>query len=143
MKNDGHGQPIRDSVPWKSGCTKNPRWLKNVFLFNTEISAKQLKKTTLYVVLSRWWGVVRRLRAKVSPWLSSWAPTTGEFQGCITNYGQLTSNHFEQAFTFTLQVRPKRKREVQRRLLASFLCLCYGGECKVCLKDPISLVFVF
>ena len=39
MKNDG--QPIRDSVPW---CTKDPRWLNNVFLFSTEIWAEQLKK---------------------------------------------------------------------------------------------------
>ena len=42
MKNDG--QPIRDSVPWNSRCTKDPRWLNNVFLFSTEIWAEQLKK---------------------------------------------------------------------------------------------------
>ena len=42
MKNDG--QPIRDSVPWNSRCTKDPCWLNNVFLFSTEIWAEQLKK---------------------------------------------------------------------------------------------------
>ena len=42
MKNDG--QPIRDSVPWNSRCTKDPRWLNNVFLFSTEIWVEQLKK---------------------------------------------------------------------------------------------------
>ena len=43
MKNNG--RPIRDSVPWNSLCTKDPRWLNNRFLFNTEIWAEQLKKT--------------------------------------------------------------------------------------------------
>ena len=43
MKNDG--QPIRDSVPWNSRCTKDPCWLNNVFLFSTEIWTKQLKNT--------------------------------------------------------------------------------------------------
>ena len=43
MKSDG--QPIRDSVPWNSRCTKDPRWLNNIFLFSTEIWAEQLKKT--------------------------------------------------------------------------------------------------
>ena len=42
MKNDG--QPIRDSVPWNSRCTKDPCWLNIVFLFSTEIWAEQLKK---------------------------------------------------------------------------------------------------
>ena len=42
MKHDG--QPIRDSVPWNSQCTKDPGWLNNVFLFSTEIWAEQLKK---------------------------------------------------------------------------------------------------
>ena len=42
MKNDG--QPIRDSVPWNSRYTKDPRWLNNVFIFSTEIWAEQLKK---------------------------------------------------------------------------------------------------
>ena len=47
MKNDG--QPIRDSVPWNSRCTKDLRWLNNVFLFSTEIGADQSKKITLYI----------------------------------------------------------------------------------------------
>ena len=34
----------------------------------------------IYGVLSRWLGVVRRWRARVSLWLSSWAPTIGERQ---------------------------------------------------------------
>ena len=42
MKNDG--QPIRDSVPWNFWCTKDPRWLNNIFLFSTENWAEQLKK---------------------------------------------------------------------------------------------------
>ena len=42
MKNAG--QPIRDSLPWYFWCTKDPRWLNNVFLFSTEIWAEQLKK---------------------------------------------------------------------------------------------------
>ena len=29
MKN--YGQPIRDSVPWNSQCTKDPCWLNNIF----------------------------------------------------------------------------------------------------------------
>ena len=39
MKNDG--QPISDSVPWNSRCTKDPHWLDNVFLFSSEIWAEQ------------------------------------------------------------------------------------------------------
>ena len=39
-----NGQPIRNSVPWNSRCTKDPGWLNNVFLFSTEIWAEQLKK---------------------------------------------------------------------------------------------------
>ena len=42
MKNNR--QPIRDSVPWNSQCTKDPRWLNNVFLFSTESWVEQLKK---------------------------------------------------------------------------------------------------
>ena len=42
MKSDG--QPIKESVPWSSRCTVDPRWLNNIFLFSTEISADQLKK---------------------------------------------------------------------------------------------------
>ena len=51
MKNNG--QPIRDSVPWNSRCTKDPRWLNNVFIFSTEIWAEQLKKSTLYRMLQK------------------------------------------------------------------------------------------
>ena len=43
------GESIRDSVPWNSRCTKDPRCLNNVFLFSTEIWAEQLKNT-LYVL---------------------------------------------------------------------------------------------
>ena len=43
-----NGQPIRDSVPWNSQFTKDPRWLNNVFLFSTEIWAEHFKKNTLY-----------------------------------------------------------------------------------------------
>ena len=35
---------FRDSVPWNFWCTKDPRWLNNIFLFSTEILAEQLKK---------------------------------------------------------------------------------------------------
>ena len=51
MKNNG--QPMRDSVPWNFQCTKDPRWLNNVFLFSTEIWADQLKKNTLYNSMTR------------------------------------------------------------------------------------------
>ena len=50
MKNDG--QPIRDSVPLNSQCTKDPRKFNNVFLFSTEIWAKQLKKHPVYILAS-------------------------------------------------------------------------------------------
>ena len=43
MKNDG--QPIIDSVPWNSRCTKDHRWLNNAFPFSAEIWAEQLEKT--------------------------------------------------------------------------------------------------
>ena len=42
MKNDE--QPIRDSVPWYSRYTRDPRCLNTVFLFSTEIRADQSKK---------------------------------------------------------------------------------------------------
>ena len=48
MKNIG--QPIRDSLPWYSWCTKDPRWLNNVFLFSTEIWAEQLEKPPAYFI---------------------------------------------------------------------------------------------
>ena len=51
MKNDG--QPIRYSVPRNSRCTKDPRWLNNVFLFSTEIWADQLKKHPVCIVLPK------------------------------------------------------------------------------------------
>ena len=50
MKNDG--QPIRDSVPWNSRCTKDPHWLNNIFLFSTEIWAEQLKKPPCILYIS-------------------------------------------------------------------------------------------
>ena len=40
-----NGQPIIDSVPWNSCCTKDPRWLNNVFLFSIEVWAEHLEKT--------------------------------------------------------------------------------------------------
>ena len=53
MKNVG--QPIRDSAPWISQCTKGPRWLNNIFLLSTEIWAEQLKKAPW----CRWKGGAR------------------------------------------------------------------------------------
>ena len=51
-------QPIRDPVPWNSRCTKDPRWLNNVFLFSTEIWTEQLKKhpvcTCLCLLTTTW-----------------------------------------------------------------------------------------
>ena len=47
-------QPIRGSVPWNSRCTKDSRWLENVFLFSTEIWAEQLKNYPVYL----YWKVV-------------------------------------------------------------------------------------
>ena len=62
MKIDG--QPIRDSVPWNSRCTKDPCWLNNVFLFSTEIWAEQLKKPpcTLVAIESSYFSVCQHVR---------------------------------------------------------------------------------
>ena len=51
MKNDW--QPIRDSIPWNSCCTKDPCWLNNVFLFSIIIRAEQLKQSpcTIWVLV--------------------------------------------------------------------------------------------
>ena len=65
---------------WECQNQLTPPYFDQVSERHQLLSAKQLKKTTLYVVLSRWLGVVRRWRARVSPWLSSWAPTIGERQ---------------------------------------------------------------
>ena len=51
MKNNG--QPIRESVPWNSRCTKDPCWLNNIFLFSTEIWAEQLKKHPVCIITKK------------------------------------------------------------------------------------------
>ena len=84
MKNDG--QPIRDSVPWNSQCTKDPRWLKNFFLFSTEIWAEQLKNT-LY--LSPIFCSLLTIRDETRPcWLNAMLKLcTGSTMQCIAMVG--------------------------------------------------------
>ena len=69
MKNDGH--PIRDSVPWNFRCIKDPRWLKNVFLFNTEIWADQSKKPPCITFISFFLRIFYSVDGLMSPsrWL--------------------------------------------------------------------------
>ena len=56
MKNDG--QPIRDYVRWNFQCTKDPRWLNNIFLLSAEIWAEQLKNHPVYMEGSVGWAAV-------------------------------------------------------------------------------------
>ena len=83
MKNVG--QPIRDSLPWYSWFTKDPRWLNNVFLFSTEIWAEQLKKAPciLYIVflVLNWPSILEFWRRKKVVQVARIGGREGEWEG--------------------------------------------------------------
>ena len=81
-----NGQPIRDSVPRNSRCTKDPRWLNNVFLFITKIRVEQIKKHPVWLSPCSHLSEMQRADNECSPDTFYWKKATHDCNWLIQCY---------------------------------------------------------